>query len=148
MKDGWFIEIDGLQFSDLTQSGFPAGLDDCLEPWLPPSTGVRAAFHNHRPGAQSFDYIIVTDALVYFFILFSEGGACGLRSVKTFRICRFDALAHMMAPCPGEGAEGFPHVRIMLHGGERIKLAFTPGDSQLPRRLQQLAQTTFFKAGG
>lgn len=143
--EAWFIDIERLCVEGAA-SAAPVGAYASLEPWLPGGLDILAVMHNHEPGADSFDYILLTDKLVCFAIFLVEDGVCALRSVKLFKQGEINAMAFMLDACPGESGERYPQLRIMLRDGKKVKLCLlNENREEMVPRLQRLARQSFIQ---
>lgn len=141
MNDAYFLEISNLHFEDLSLEGLKV-----VSPWIPRGKGVIARLNNHSHGAEQFDYVVITEDMIYFAIILSKDDGLTMRSIKYFKSCAVIAFAFITEAMPGESDE--PQMRLMLSDGRRLKLCFdtSTDKTQLVMHMQELATKNFFMA--
>lgn len=144
MLDSYFLEIDNLRF-DLPPTGeMPDDIRDALDGWVPRGKGVFARLENRWMGRDHFDYVLITDDLVYFAILSHELQP-RLLSMKCFKSAEMVGFAFLLENVPGASDERVPQIRLMMDDGKRLKLVLDPSmaaDAQ--RHMKDLATKNFF----
>ncbi|MDL2293228.1 hypothetical protein LJC60_01200 [Ruminococcaceae bacterium OttesenSCG-928-D13] len=146
MSDQYFIELRNLRFDTPPAGDLPDDLRDALEGWIPRGKGIFTRLENRWTGREQFDYVLITDDIVYYAILSHELQP-RLLSLKCFKAGDLAGFAFILAPTEGGSALAgeLPQIRLMHRDGKRVRLVLDAGQgAEAMRRMKELSTKNFF----
>lgn len=135
-NDFYFMELKKLN-AEITGEA-PSPTATLAKSWMPAAKKIVAAFKGRTDKKNGwYDYVALTDDIIYFCLIIDGPEGPALRSIKGFKASDIVAFAFML-----EMDEGL-QLRLMMSEGKRIKLCLkdTPENRDA---LKAISHSKFF----